>query len=275
MLLSFIGLALALLHGAVRIRVRLPRLPYPKVLASLISTLGAFAALSLPAGASTGRKPFPPRSTAGSPELPWSPAGGPLSPPPAGAKGPLESRLVDQEDKVRHPAIHGERLHGRPAGRLFPRASSPADLRVVEKGAPLPDAPSSTTKSQPERGRRGSSPRGIATTTRTPVGANPTGRKEGHRTTTDIERDERQACMSRHPSGKKVSQAPSARRVPGCHVVQRGESLWQIAAHKLATDDVRRIARYWPKIHRANRATIGHDPNLILPGQRLTLPDED
>lgn len=58
------------------------------------------------------------------------------------------------------------------------------------------------------------------------------------------------------------------------HTVIRGDTLWAIAARALATEDPRRIARYWPKIHRANRATIGSDPNLIRPGQVLRLPDE-
>jgi nucleoid-associated protein YgaU len=43
---------------------------------------------------------------------------------------------------------------------------------------------------------------------------------------------------------------------------------------KLGTTEARRIARYWPRIHRANRAVIGGDPNLIVPGQVLTLPPE-
>lgn len=58
------------------------------------------------------------------------------------------------------------------------------------------------------------------------------------------------------------------------HTVGLGETLWAIAALTLSTDDPRRIARYWPKIHRANRAVVGPDPNLIHPGQVLTLPDE-
>ena len=58
------------------------------------------------------------------------------------------------------------------------------------------------------------------------------------------------------------------------HAVLPGETLWSIAAQCLETDDVRRIARYWPRIHRANRDEIGADPNLIHPGQVLELPPE-
>ena len=58
------------------------------------------------------------------------------------------------------------------------------------------------------------------------------------------------------------------------HHVKVGDTLWSIAANALETDDIRRIARYWPKIHRHNRGVIGASPDLIYPGQVLELPDE-
>jgi nucleoid-associated protein YgaU len=58
------------------------------------------------------------------------------------------------------------------------------------------------------------------------------------------------------------------------YTVRPGDSLWDIAEMKLGTTEARRIARYWPRIHRANRDVIGGDPNLIVPGQVLTLPPE-
>jgi nucleoid-associated protein YgaU len=57
------------------------------------------------------------------------------------------------------------------------------------------------------------------------------------------------------------------------HVVQRGESLWRIAASALgphASDGD--IARAWPQIYAANKPLIGSDPGLIFAGQRLTIP---
>jgi nucleoid-associated protein YgaU len=53
-----------------------------------------------------------------------------------------------------------------------------------------------------------------------------------------------------------------------------GDTLWSIAAERLGTDDIRRIARYWPRIHRANREVIGPNPDLLRPGQVLELPPE-
>jgi nucleoid-associated protein YgaU len=71
--------------------------------------------------------------------------------------------------------------------------------------------------------------------------------------------------------------ARDVREQPGrrqWHAVLPGDTLWSIAAERLGTDDVRRIARYWPRIHRANREVIGANPDLLRPGQVLELPPE-
>ena len=61
----------------------------------------------------------------------------------------------------------------------------------------------------------------------------------------------------------------------GIHVVTRGDSLWRIAGELLGPDASNAdIARAWPLIYQANRATIGSDPGLIMPGQHLTIPQE-
>lgn len=58
------------------------------------------------------------------------------------------------------------------------------------------------------------------------------------------------------------------------YVVRPGDKLWSIAAEALGTQDPARVARYWPRIHRANRILIGPNPDLIYPGQMLRLPEE-
>jgi hypothetical protein len=71
------------------------------------------------------------------------------------------------------------------------------------------------------------------------------------------------------------SSAPALGEDGDLHVVVRGDSLWKIATQELgpgATDAA--IAEAWPAIYEANRDTIGEDPGLILPGQRLTIPHE-
>jgi hypothetical protein len=58
-------------------------------------------------------------------------------------------------------------------------------------------------------------------------------------------------------------------------VVHRGDSLWSVAARHLgpaATD--REVAAEWPRWYAANRAVIGPDPDLVLPGQVLRAPEE-
>lgn len=56
--------------------------------------------------------------------------------------------------------------------------------------------------------------------------------------------------------------------------VRPGQSLWSIAEGLLgapATD--REISHGWQRLHRANSGRIGPDPDLILPGTRLVVPD--
>jgi nucleoid-associated protein YgaU len=60
---------------------------------------------------------------------------------------------------------------------------------------------------------------------------------------------------------------------PSAVVVQPGDSLWAIAAHRLgrgATD--RQVAQAWPQWWAANRVVVGEHPDLIRPGTRLTPP---
>ncbi|WP_240135686.1 transglycosylase family protein [Streptomyces sp. MUM 178J] len=49
------------------------------------------------------------------------------------------------------------------------------------------------------------------------------------------------------------------------YTVARGDSLSKIA-------ETRRVSGGWPRLYRDNRSVVGDDPDLIFPGQRLTLP---
>ena len=91
--------------------------------------------------------------------------------------------------------------------------------------------------------------------------------------------------LQTYPGGPRSSdvgslgpEAESPATQPPCagreYRVRPGETLWSIAGSVLATTDPRRIARYWPRIHRANRALIGSTPDLIRPGWLLRLPPE-
>ena len=84
---------------------------------------------------------------------------------------------------------------------------------------------------------------------------------------------DRADAIRRHPAGKGLHPKNGA-RCPERHVVVEGDTLWGVAATILRTGDPQRIARYWPRLHRANRAVIGPDPSLLLPGQVLEIPPE-
>ena len=62
------------------------------------------------------------------------------------------------------------------------------------------------------------------------------------------------------------------------YVVRTGDSLWRIAERTLADRGngmvtSADVAQFWPVIYEANRTLIGDDPNLILPGQTLEIPE--
>lgn len=98
-----------------------------------------------------------------------------------------------------------------------------------------------------------------------------TGRKLFPRAADDlIAARARSESMERHPAGKGM------RRQEACgrdHVVTKGETLWQIADRQ-TTGGPAAVASEVKRIHRVNRATVGPDPDLILPGQLLSLPTE-
>lgn len=54
--------------------------------------------------------------------------------------------------------------------------------------------------------------------------------------------------------------------------VSPGDCLWSIAKQHLGSEDLHLINNYWHAIWDANREVIGDNPNLIYPGQVLTLP---
>jgi hypothetical protein len=211
----------------------------PRLIAGTISTIGFILTMSTPSGAGPRQTDHPlrPESAPGSP---WLPAEGPPPLPSAGSRGPwlersAHERLPSVTEGPVHPAIHGG--GGKPAAPLFPRLKK-ADSDPCEETA-------------------------------------------------------RRECMLRHPAGKGLkgfgptpqqaeedakelvarNDGLNRRTRPGRYVVQRGDSLWGIAEEILGTESPAKVARFWPQIHRMNRDVIGRDPNLLVPGQVLALPD--
>jgi hypothetical protein len=76
------------------------------------------------------------------------------------------------------------------------------------------------------------------------------------------------------PAGSGTAGSGAARRL-AIVVVHRGDTLWDIAERHLGPGAHNaQVAAEWPRWHAANRSTVGPDPNLILPGQRLRPPDQ-
>ena len=73
------------------------------------------------------------------------------------------------------------------------------------------------------------------------------------------------------PGPRRAVRGESARTV----LVRPGDSLWAIASDLLpsASSD-RAVTAAWHRLHEANRSAIGRDPDLILPGTRLGVPEQ-
>lgn len=108
------------------------------------------------------------------------------------------------------------------------------------------------------------------------------------------EKKARKAAMDRHPAGKGLMGPPAPTRTEGApdrvvatternaepprgcgtrHRVQPGETLWGIASRRSRSSRPIDILRLSGEIYRLNKKVIGPDPDLILPGQLLELPE--
>ena len=58
-----------------------------------------------------------------------------------------------------------------------------------------------------------------------------------------------------------------ARRFPPVYTVERGDSLWRITG----METIYGHPKFWPIVHDANSGQIA-DPDLIFPGQELSIP---
>ncbi|MEW1953961.1 LysM peptidoglycan-binding domain-containing protein [Terrabacter sp. NPDC080008] len=79
-----------------------------------------------------------------------------------------------------------------------------------------------------------------------------------------------------HDADRPRLLAPAPRAATSTHelvTVRRGDSLWSIAARHMGTGATdTEVAHEWPRWYEANRAVIGDDPDLLVPGQQLRPP---
>jgi nucleoid-associated protein YgaU len=86
--------------------------------------------------------------------------------------------------------------------------------------------------------------------------------------------DRHESGASSGPDQPARSSGPSrpAGRSPVV-VVRPGDTLWALAARDLGPGaSAAHVASAWPRWYAANRSTIGADADLILPGERLAVP---
>jgi len=78
----------------------------------------------------------------------------------------------------------------------------------------------------------------------------------------------------RRAAARHREPAPSGpdRVVDATYRVRPGDSLWSIAERQLPHAEPAEIDAGWRRIHRDNRATIGPDPDVIIPGTTLRMP---
>jgi nucleoid-associated protein YgaU len=82
------------------------------------------------------------------------------------------------------------------------------------------------------------------------------------------------ALMTSGAAGTDAAAARAALTADDQVVVRRGDSLWRIAERHLGADATdAEVAVEWPRWWHANRRVVGPDPDLLLPGTRLTPPD--
>lgn len=73
---------------------------------------------------------------------------------------------------------------------------------------------------------------------------------------------------------REVSPASRNHATRSSHQVVVGDSLWSIASHELSDDaSPPEVLEYSLRIHSANLDVMGDNPNILYPGQTLTLPD--
>jgi hypothetical protein len=79
-----------------------------------------------------------------------------------------------------------------------------------------------------------------------------------------------QAQVAQAPNNKANTLAAAEQPVV---VVDPGDTLWSISSKELGPDAAPwRVARGVERIYRLNREQIGPDPNVLFPGQRLSVP---
>jgi hypothetical protein len=232
-------------------RIRTRRRPRPRATAlvsRLVSLLGCTLTVQAAPVAAQERDSVPPSRVPFPAAPPWSEVGG------GKHLSPTRARVTPPP--VRHRAIHPPRVES-PVVRLFPRAQEVLERRRAREASM----------------RRHPAGKGGAQRLSEPEARDAVGRNAS----------KRESALG----GTPVAPLPDAHivaipggaardRADGCAGSERvrvGDTLWDIGRALIHSKDDAAIAAYVQRLHQLNRDVIGDDPDLILPGQRLQLPD--
>jgi len=219
-------------RSRVKVRRSIRRPRRAHLVSRLVSFLGCAVALQ-PSVAAAQVRPVPPAGAALDSAPPWSEPGGYPPPLPLGRTRTATS--------PRHPAIH-PRPEARiaPLTPLFPRVADVAERKAGRRAA-MERHPAGRALDR----SRVPAPRGEPSLDPSP-----------------------QPPAARPAPRDRTGETPGDRK----HRVRPGETLWGIAARWCGSERPIDILRLTMEIHRLNRQLIGADPDLILPGQLLSLP---
>jgi hypothetical protein len=180
----------------------------------------------------------------------------------SGARDGEDPSGEDRADGSGEDVTGGQDAEAEPGTDPDDTADDAAEDAAPEDGTTAQDSPAENSPAE-------DSPRGAQaeTDTEAPPGDAPEESDASDRGGADRgEADQNAAEDTGHDD-----QADTTRRTV---VVQQGDSLWSITDDVLgpAPEDAALLASSWPLLHEANRDVIGDDPDLLRPGQVLTVP---
>ncbi len=141
-----------------------------------------------------------------------------------------------------------------PAGDGGAPREAPDRNQAADQESPIPDpAPEPSTAPEEPSAAAAETPSGGPAPDETPPGQEPDG-----------------------DGPAPASETSSPGTSPVNYEVQPGDSLWSIAADALGPEATAAdIGTAWPEWYAVNRDVIGPDPDLIHPGDQLSLPTEE
>ncbi len=252
---------------SVRISPRLLKVAVSAAVAGALGTPQAFAAQPVSAAPTQSAAP---RASATSPAWPDSgtadarkPTTPPASSPATAPSGPSPAvSPAARPPATRHPAVSPATRGG--ASPNWPDSSQQPGPQQPRE----PQTPPSTAAGRPAAPGTGIS------RLPNPLWPDSSGQppaEESKPRETQKNNRTREAARGRTPDNlpdTKGSHAGEKHTV----TVRSGDSLWSIAARGHSSEPTAATAKRVASIYAKNRAVIGADPNLILPGQRLEMP---